>query len=100
MPQPVRWDQHSHSSQSYVIGKRPVAGISLCYSAIFFFRVKFMPNIVGKSVGKQFLLYTSEVSRSLENFNNLAIPGIYLSETRNMQYYFCAKFIATFLFGF
>lgn len=65
-----------------------------------FFRFKFIPNIVGKSVGKQFLLYTSEVSRSLENFNNLAIPGIYPSETRNMQYYVCAKFIATFLFWF
>lgn len=93
---PVRWNHHSHSSQSYVMARcRNLPGLQ-CY----FFRFKFMPNIVGKSVGKQFLLYTSEVSRSLENFNNLAIPGIYPSETRNMQYYFCAKFIATFLFRF
>lgn len=56
-----------------------------------------MPNIVGKGVGKQFLLYMSEVSRSLESFSNLAIPGIYPSETRNMQYYFGARFLATFL---
>lgn len=95
---PARWDHHSHSSQSYVMGKGLLQE-SPCVT-VPFFRFKFIPNIVGKSVGKQFLLYTSEVSRSLENFNNLAISGICPSETRNVQYYFCAKFIATFLFWF